>query len=151
MNILNNNADQLNQQNIGDKDPLVSKVSLIEERLNIGVRKVETGTVQINKKVISQEVTQEVPVTQEEVQVEHIQINQYIESAPTVRYEGDTTIIPVVKEVLVVEKRLMLVEELHITRKQITTTSTVNESLRREEIEINRINSAENNTQSTNQ
>ncbi len=137
-------------QNIDQEEVLTSKIALVEERLKIDVRQVETGTVQVHKKVVSEEVTQEVPVVSEEIKVEHKSINQYVESAPAVRVEGDTTIISVVKEVLVVEKRLMLVEELHITKTQIASTTTVTETLRKETIEINRLNSTQENT-TTNQ
>lgn len=139
-----------NGQNLDQEEALTSKIALVEERLKIDVRQVETGTVQIHKKVVSEEVTQEVPVVSEEVLVERKPINQYIENAPAVRVEGDTTIISVVKEVLVVEKRLMLVEELHITKTQIASTTTVTETLRKEMIEINRPNSTQENT-TTNQ
>ncbi|MVN23169.1 YsnF/AvaK domain-containing protein [Mucilaginibacter arboris] len=137
MNNIGKTEEQLNLAELSKKIPLV------EERLNVGVRQVETGTVRINKKIISQEVSQEIPVTQEEVHVERIAINEYVETAPATRYEGDTTIIPVVKEVLVVEKRLMLVEELRITKKHVTTTTTINELLRKEEIEISRIDTTQ--------
>lgn len=139
-----------NGQNIDPEEALTSKIALVEERLKIDVRQVETGTVQVYKKVVSEEVTQEVPVVSEEIQVEHKPINQYVESAPAVRVDGDTTIISVVKEVLVVEKRLMLVEELHITKTQIASTTTVTETLRKETIEINRLNATQENT-TTNQ
>lgn len=139
-----------NGQNADQEEALTSKIALVEERLKIDVRQVETGTVQVHKKVVSEEVTQEVPVVSEEVLVERKPINQYVESAPAVRVEGDTTIISVVKEVLVVEKRLMLVEELHITKTQIASTTTVTETLRKETIEINRLNSTQENT-TTNQ
>lgn len=135
-----------NGQNIDQEEVLTSKITLVEERLKIDVRQVETGIVQVHKKVISEEVTQEVPVVSEEIKVEHKPINQYVESAPAVRAEGDTTIISVVKEVLVVEKRLMLVEELHITKTQIASTTTVTETLRKETIEINRLNITQENT-----
>lgn len=134
---------QVNKQNTDHQQSLVSKVPVIEERLKIGIRQVETGSVQIHKKVISEEVTQDVSVTSEEVHVERKVINQYVATAPAVRYEGSTTIIPVVKEVLVTEKRLMLVEEIHVTKKYIASTSTITETLRKEEIEINRSNPAQ--------
>ncbi len=137
--------DQANQQNQDHQKPLVSKISLIEERLNIGIRQVETGTVQLHKKIVSEEVTQEVPVIHEEIQVERKAVNQYVEAVPAVRYEGDTTIISVVKEVLVVEKRLMLVEELHIVKNQITSAAIVKETLRKEEIEISRLDPTQEN------
>ena len=139
MNEIPHLSDTINQPEITNAGLAASKIALVEERLNIDIQKVETGIVQVHKKVISELVTQEVPVVHEEVQVERVVINQYVAAAPNIRYEGDTTIISVVKEVLVVEKRLMLVEELHISKKQITSSATVTETLRKEEIEINRI------------
>jgi len=66
-------------------------------------------------------------------------INQYVDTAPAAsRYEGDTLIIPVLKEVLVVEKKLMLVEELHIRKRNTEQIITGSETLRKESVEINR-------------
>jgi uncharacterized protein (TIGR02271 family) len=141
-NILNENNNPVNQHRTDNQESLVSKIPLIEERLNVGIRKAETGTVQVHKKVVLEQVTREVPVVQEEMQVERVAMNQYVDTAPNVRYDGDTTIISVVKEVLVVEKRLMLVEELHISKKQSTSFATITETLRKEEIEINRIDTS---------
>ncbi|MGI4750336.1 MAG: YsnF/AvaK domain-containing protein [Janthinobacterium lividum] len=131
---------------LAQEETATQKIALIEERLQIDVRQVETGTVQIHKKVISEEVTQQVPVVSEEIIIEHKPINQYIENLPTVRVEGDTTIISVVKEVLVVEKRLLLVEEIHLTKTKIETTATITETLRKDVVEINRTDLTANNT-----
>ncbi|MGI4804028.1 MAG: YsnF/AvaK domain-containing protein [Janthinobacterium lividum] len=128
----------------------LEKIVLMEERLKIDLEKVETGTVQIRKKVISEEVTQDVPVVSEEIIIEHKPINQYVATVPAVRTEGDTTIISVVKEVLVIEKRLMLVEEIHLTKNKTETITTVNETLRKDEVEINHIDLKTSNT-ATNQ
>jgi stress response protein YsnF len=38
--------------------------------------------------------------------------------APATRYEGDTLVVPVLEEVLVVERRVRIKEELRITRRQ---------------------------------
>lgn len=114
------------------------KIALIEERLKIDIQQVETAAVQVHKKVVSEEVTQQVPVVSEEIKIEHKPVNQYIENVPAVRVEGDTTIISVVKEVLVVEKRLLLVEEIHLTKNTTKTLTTVTETLRKDVVEINR-------------
>jgi stress response protein YsnF len=55
------------------------------------------------------------------------------------RVEGDTTIIPVVEEIVVVEKRLVLVEEVRI--RQITTSEdvTVPVTLRRQTATVERV------------
>ena len=39
-----------------------------------------------------------------------------VDAAPPIREEGDTIIIPIVEEIMVVEKRLVLREEVRITR-----------------------------------
>jgi len=57
----------------------------------------------------------------EEVEVERVTINEYVDVIPQVRYEGNTTIVPVVKEVAVVEKKILLAEEIHITKKISTS------------------------------
>ena len=96
----------------------------------------ETGKVHVSKKVVSEEVREDIPVFQEEVSVERIPINKYIEGQTSIRLAGDTTIIPVIREVLV--KRLLLVEELHITKKKQEKSISVNETLRRDEVTVTR-------------
>jgi uncharacterized protein (TIGR02271 family) len=115
-------------------------IPVVAEELQINKQQVETGRVNISKKVTAEEVTVDVPVVREEVILEKKTFNQYIDTAPpAVRQEGDTTIVSVVKEVLVVEKRLMLVEELHITKNRIETSVPTTETLRKEEVEVNRV------------
>ena len=117
-------------------------IPVIEEHLTIDKKEVETGRVTISKKVHSEQQMIDIPVVEEEVDVQRIPINQYIESTPpAVRYEGEKTIIPILKEVLVVEKKLVLVEEVHITRKQNHSKISQQETLRQEEIIVNRVDS----------
>jgi uncharacterized protein (TIGR02271 family) len=129
----------------GNEDALkaaseATTIPVVAEQLQINKEQVETGKVNISKKVTSEEVTVDVPVVREEVIVEKKPINQYVETAPpAIRQEGDTTIVSVVKEVLVVEKRLMLVEELHITKHRIETSVPTTETLRKEEVVVNRV------------
>ena len=58
------------------------------------------------------------------------------------RTEGDITIVPVVEEVLVVEKRLMLKEELHIRTRTETTTIEQPVTLRRQRATVDRLDAA---------
>jgi uncharacterized protein (TIGR02271 family) len=91
-----------------------------------------------------------VPTIQEEVNVERIPINQYVATPPAVRYEGDTMIMPILQEVLVVEKRLLLVEEVRITKTQTETRTPQQVTLRKEEIHLQRVApTSEGPTQST--
>ena len=101
-------------------DPVSLKV--LEEQAQIDKKIVEKGSVRIVKKVNTEDEKVSVPLRSEEVEVERVSINKYVDTLPQVRYEGNTTIVPVVKEVAVVEKRLLLVEEIHIVKKIVTTT-----------------------------
>lgn len=128
---------QLDQSISNDKAIVIP---VIEEQLHIDKVVVETGKVKISKKVHEREEEVNISLTHEDVNIERVEINQYIQTPPPgVRYEGDKMIIPVIKEVLVVEKRLLLVEEIHVTRRIIETTETQHVTLRNEEVLVDRI------------
>jgi stress response protein YsnF len=61
-----------------------------------------------------------------------------VDKLPVTRQEGQMTIYPVVKEVLVVQKRLLLIEEIRVTRQQTQTQDTQTVRLRREEMTVER-------------
>jgi stress response protein YsnF len=61
---------------------------------------------------------------------------RFIDAVPEIRHEGDVTIIPVVEEVAVVETRLWLREEVHVTRRRVTVEMPQTVTLRREELRV---------------
>lgn len=117
-------------------------IPVIEEQLTVDKRVVEKGRVRISKKVRETDETVNIPLVQENVQVERVPINQFIaEAPPPVRYEGNVMIIPVLREVVIVEKRLVLVEELRVTKQQTQTQETQKIRLRKEEVNVKRVSS----------
>jgi len=74
----------------------------------------------------------------EDVEVERIPMEQVVAVPPAVRVEGDTTIIPVLEEVVVVEKRLILKEEIRVRRVRRTEPRAIQVALRAEHVEIER-------------
>lgn len=127
-----------NQQN-SESRVKSETIPVIEEKLQVGKEVVETGKVHISKRVHEEEETIGVPLSQEEVSVERVPVNKYVDTAPPgIRQEGDTTIISVLKEVTVVEKRLMLVEEVHIRKDLKKSTSEQKVTLRKEEVIVDR-------------
>ena len=76
---------------------------------------------------------------QEKIEVEHVPIGRQVEVMPSIRQEGDVTIIPVVEEVLKVERHLVLKEEVHIRRIKQTERYQESITLRRQEAEITRL------------
>lgn len=113
-------------------------IPVIEEQLNIDKEIVETGKVRISKTVREEQKTVDLHTVEDELDVERVAVNKQIDRAPAIRHEGDTMIIPVLREVEVVEKKLLLVEELHVTRRQVKTTDQQEVTLRKEEVKVDR-------------
>ena len=116
----------------------VAAIPLVEERLSVTKRQVEAGRLRVSIKVEEREERVPVELAHDEVEVERVPKNIPVSELPGVRLEGSTTIIPVVEEVVVVEKRLVLVEEIHVRRKIATTTQEIPVRLRTERASVDR-------------
>ncbi|MBC6609930.1 YsnF/AvaK domain-containing protein [Hymenobacter sp. BT507] len=121
-----------------NQPPLSSaKVPILEERAVVHREVVESGRVRLSKTVHEHQEDVDVVLRHEEVQVERVAVNQFVADGvapPTPRYEGNTLIVPVVREVVM--KRLLIVEELHILKHQVETRETETVTLRHEEVDV---------------
>ena len=124
------------QAKAGEKPELTeTTIPVWQEELQVGSRKVETGKgVRIRKTVSEEERIIDPPLMHEELSVETVPIGEWVESGmpPQARYEGDTFIVPVLEEVVVVQKRLRLKEEMRITRRKQETRTPQSVMLRSE-------------------
>jgi uncharacterized protein (TIGR02271 family) len=114
-------------------------VPVIEEALAVHTSPVETGRVRLRKMVHEREEIVDPPLMRDEVIIERVPINRVVEAPLSARAEEDTLIIPVLEEVLVVEKRLLLKEEVRITTRRVETHLPQRVTLRREEAAVERI------------
>ncbi len=114
-------------------------VPVIAEQLDVSKEQVTTGVVRVTRHVSERTETVDETGFREEVEVKRIPINRYVETQPEVQVEGDTTIIPVLEEVLVVEKRLLLKEEVRVMRKRKEVKSPQEVHLRSEDIKIEHV------------
>ena len=126
-----------------DETPETNKsfsIPIIEEEAKVEKKVVEKGKVKIHKTVKEETESLNLPAINEEVHIERIPLNKIVEKAPeAVRYEGDTMIIPVLKEIAVIEKKILLVEEIRVTKTAIHSEQKEEVTLRKEEINIERI------------
>ena len=95
-------------------------VPLVEERLTVAKTEHEVGKVKISTRVETQEAVVKEALRRENVRVERVAIGLEVSEIPKIRQEGGVIIYPVVEEILIVEKRLVLKEELRISY-EITT------------------------------
>jgi uncharacterized protein (TIGR02271 family) len=117
--------------------PLVLPV--LAEALDVQTRRVETGRVRIHKTVQTREVLVDEPLVREEVVIERVPVNRVVEGPIPVRYEGDTMILSLLEEVLVVEMRLLLKEELRITTRWTERHAPERVTLRHEDVTVERV------------
>ena len=102
----------------GDDGRIV--VPLHAEELVVAKEKLETGRVRVTTVTHQHEQIVDELLARERVEVERIAIGKPVNAIPPVREEGDAIVVSVVEEVLVVERSLMLKEELHIRRVRTT-------------------------------
>jgi len=114
-------------------------IPLVAEALQVGKEEVITSVVRVHKFINEREEVVTQPLNREDISVERVAINRLIDTAPDVRQEGDTMIVSLVEEVLVVEKRLMLREELRITKRQTTEEHSETVVLRSEDATVERL------------
>lgn len=116
------------------------RIPVVQEELHIGKRTVDTGRgVRLHKTVTEEAIRIDEPLAQQGLEIEHIPINAWVEGpAPVQRQEGDTLVVPVLEEVLVVEKRLRLKEEIRITAKATYRHASEQVILRHEQVSVER-------------
>jgi uncharacterized protein (TIGR02271 family) len=109
-----------------------------EERLAVGTRSEEIGRARLRKYVVTENVTETVPVTREEVRVERepitdANIGNAMDGPAISEEEHEVTLHA---ERPVVEKEAVPVERVRLDKELVTEQAQVTEGLRKEEIEV---------------
>jgi uncharacterized protein (TIGR02271 family) len=123
------------------RHPMQMSFPVMEETAHVSKRVVDTGRgVRIHKTVSEREEVVDQPLLRDELKVEHVPVGRVIEEgeAPQTRYEGDTLVVPVFEEVLVVQKQMLLKEEIRITRERRQVHAPQSVLLRSEQISVER-------------
>ena len=121
-------------------------IPVVEEQAVILKRRKLTGGIRVRTVVREDEEVVDEPLTSEDVAVERLPLDQWVKGPIPVRQEGDTTVITLLEEVVVVEKRLRAIEEVRITKRQSVRHDPQHVTLRREEAVIERLNATRDGT-----
>jgi stress response protein YsnF len=114
-------------------------IPIVEEELRLEKREVATGKVRVSTVVDVVEELARASLEEETVEVTRVPIDRVVGEAPAIRTEDGVTIVPVLEEVLVVEKRLVLKEELHIRRHTRSEEVQVPVKLRKQRAVVERL------------
>lgn len=118
------------------------RIPLVEERPRIEKQVVERGVVKIETSAAERTETISETLTHEEIEISHVPMNVTVDAVPEIREENDVIIIPVVEERIVVSKRLVLTEELHVHRRKVSEPASIPVTLRSTEIAVQRESSS---------
>jgi uncharacterized protein (TIGR02271 family) len=115
-----------------------TRIPIIEERARIDKQVVDKGIVRIKTSFTERTewLTQE--LTSEDVVVERVPVDRDIDSMPQIREEAGLLIIPVIEQRLVIEKRWVLKEELHVRKQKRTDVVDLPVTLRSSEVSVER-------------
>lgn len=122
------------QMDIGQHD--TQTFALSAEEAIAHVHEVDRGRVLIDKTVEMVPHEAAVDVGNDRVEVERVPVDEEVDTPPATRQEGDTLIVPVVEEVLVVTKRYRIIEEVRVTKYRDITTERFQEELKREVVTV---------------
>jgi uncharacterized protein (TIGR02271 family) len=125
------------------------RIPVVEEIVTVDKRQTVTGVVRARTETHEDVAVIDEPMLSEQVEVERVPIDRFVDAPVPVRQEGDTTIIPVFEEVVVVEKRLKLVEEVRLTKRQTIRHQPQTVTLRRQEAVVERLPGPATDPQST--
>ena len=115
------------------------RIALAEEQLDLTKREVERGRIMVRTRVEERDEVAEIALRQGEVTVERVPLGVPVEAMPVAHEEGGVLIIPVVEEQLVVTTRLILKEEIRITRRVHTEVVREPVTLRSQRVDIERM------------
>ena len=122
-----------------------SAVTRSEEQVTVGTTRQETGRVRLRKYVVTEQVQTTVPVSHEEVRIEREPITAANIDAPLAGAEISEEEHEVVlsEERPVVQKEVVPVERVRLTKDTVTEEAAVNETVRKERIEVENEGTAE--------
>ena len=89
-------------------------IPVVEETAFIDKREIETDRVKVHTVVETSEQMVREALSSRNVKVTRVPVDRVVTTVPEIRTENGVTIVPVLEEVLVIEKRLILKEEVHI-------------------------------------
>ncbi len=125
-------VDRMTTARVSEDDEI--RIPVMEEELTATVRQQEAGAVRIEKDVISEERTLEVPVTEERVRVERRAVDRAATAADIGAFEETVIDVPLRTETVDVQKQARVAEEVVVSKDAVQRTERVTDTVRREEV-----------------
>ena len=113
-------------------------IALAQEDVTFSTKEIVTGEVEISTVTHFHDVAIDEALISQHAEVERVKIGKFVDVAPEVREQDGVVIIPVIEEVAVVVRRLLLTEEIHVRLAQTTQRHQETVTLRQQEATVQR-------------
>jgi len=123
------------------RNPVASQPEVLrlhEETAQISKVSRVSGEVSVSTRTLTRDELVSQYLAHTNVEITTVPIGRAVDAIPAVREEGDVTIFPVMEEVLVIERRLMLKEEVHIRKVRTIERHQETVTLRYQEAVVSR-------------
>jgi len=127
--------DRLAATRIAETDEEI-RIPVIEEELTATVRPQEAGAVRVQKDVVAEERTLEVPVTEERLRVERRVVDRPASAADLAALQDEVIEVPLRTETVDIQKEARVKEEVVLSKEAVQRTERVSDTVRREEVYI---------------
>jgi len=112
------------------------RIPVMEEELTATVRQQEAGAVRIEKDVVAEERTLDVPVTEERIRVERRVVDRPATAADASAFEETVIDVPLRSETVDVQKQARVTGEVVVSKEAVERTEQVRGTVRREEVYV---------------
>jgi uncharacterized protein (TIGR02271 family) len=112
------------------------RIPVMEEELTATVRQQEAGAVRIEKDVVAEEQTLEVPVTEERIRVERRVVDRPATAADAGAFEETVIDVPLRSETVDVQKDARVTGEVVVGKEAVQRTERISDTVRREEVYV---------------
>jgi uncharacterized protein (TIGR02271 family) len=111
-------------------------VPVVREDLDVTKQRHQSGRVVVHITPSTRREVLDLPTVEEHVDVSRVPVNRVVDAAEPARQEGDVMVIPVYEEVVVVERRLMLKEEIRVARRRTVRHEKQEVELRSDDVHV---------------
>jgi len=119
-----------------------TRLRLHEEQLAVSKREALAGEVGIHKRVHQEHVQETVALKHEEISIERRPLSGIAEPGARIASQDEVVRVPLYREELVTEKRIVPTEEVIVRKKEVVENQTVGATLRSEFVETRQVGSS---------
>lgn len=114
-------------------------IEVIEEKLSVGKRDMETGGVRVRSRIIQRPVEERIRLREEHVSVARTPVNRPATDADLTAFQEGEIILTEHAEIPVISKTANVVEEISVGKEVTERTETIRDTIRKTEVDVEQL------------